>query len=391
VSVNRENPTWDPFSAEQRKDPYPLYAWLREHEPVHYNERRKVFALTRFADVMAAAHDADTFSSAWGPSITGQESRFPNVIAMDNPRHDQLRKLVSRGFTPRAMAKIADDVERITAELIDRFIERGSVELVEEFSGPLPILVIAALLGIDLPDVPMFKGWADALVRQDTEDSESVAAARSAYQGIDAYIREAIRDREARPRDDLITRLVQAEVDGERLSVEEVVGFCFLLMVAGTETTTNLIGNATVALVQQPEVKAELAQNARLLDNAIEEFLRYIGPVQSLGRQATRDVTLHGVTIPEGSRVALLWAAANRDPAEFDEPDRLDIHRTFKRHVALGHGIHYCLGAALARMETKSAFEAMLTRLPNWQLLDDEVSYAPSPQVRSPKFLNLSF
>ena len=181
MNGNRENPTWDPFNAEQRKDPYPLYAWLRKHEPVHYNERRKVFALMRFADVMAAAHDADTFSSAWGPSITGQESRSPNVIAMDNPRHDQLRKLVSRGFTPRAMAKIADDVERITVELIDRFIERGSVELVEEFSGPLPILVIAALLGIDSPDVPMFKGWADALVRQDTEDPKSVAAARGAY------------------------------------------------------------------------------------------------------------------------------------------------------------------------------------------------------------------
>lgn len=391
--MNGERPTrvWDPFDAQQRKDPFPLYAWLREHQPVHYNERRRVFALTRFADVMAAAHDAEVFSSAWGPSITGQESRFPNVIAMDNPRHDQLRKLVSRGFTPRAMAKIAADVERITTELVDGFIERGKVELVEEFSGALPILVIAALLGIDSPDVPMFKGWADALVRQDIEDPESVAAARDAYRGIDLYVRAAIREREARPRDDLITRLVEAEVDGERLSVEEVVGFCFLLMVAGTETTTNLIGNATVALAQQPSVRAELAQNIGLLDNAIEEFLRYVGPVQSLGRQATRDVTLHGVTIPEGSRVALVWAAANRDPAEFDEPDRLTIHRTFKRHVALGHGIHYCLGAALARMETKAAFEAMLTRMPEWQLVDDEVSYAPSPQVRGPRFLNLAF
>ena len=368
---------YDPYSHQLQEDPYPTYRRLRDEYPVYHNRERDFWALTRFDDVWAAVHDPEVFSSAQGIVVSSSEfdaagAFLPMMIMMDPPRHDDLRSLVNRAFTPRRIAAMEESVRAVAIELIDSFSERLSCDFVREFAAPLPTIVIADLIGVRREDRAQFRHWSDQLVQADPDKPELVQDALAAGAELYSYFATIVAERRKEPRDDLATALIEAEIDGQHLSEEELLGFLFLLLVAGNETTTNLITNGAVLLAQHPEARAELAENPSLIGGAVDEILRYDSPVQGLARTLTRDVTIHGETIPQDAKVLLVYGSANRDEREFADPDRFDIHRRIERSVAFGHGVHYCLGAALARLEGRVAYEELLGRFPDYGLDDPQ-------------------
>jgi cytochrome P450 len=387
--------TYNPFVDTSRADPYALYGRLRDEAPVYHNPERGFWALSRFDDVVAAAHDPDRYLSGRGITLGQGEGRptgfqVPTIITMDNPRHDQLRRLVSRGFTGRQTGGFEPRVRAAARALVDQFADAPTVELVEAMLGPLPIIVISELLGVDDSERDAFKGWADTMLRQQPDQPDTIAAARDAAALGERFATEVIEARRRQPTDDLVSQLLAAEIDGERLTDAEILGFCLVLLVAGTETTTNLIGNGLLALLDHRDQLARLRADRSLLPNAVEEMLRWCGPVHQLTRTTACDVEVHGVTIPADAQVALVWAAANRDPREFgDDAGEFRIDRTIERHVAFGHGIHFCLGAALARLEARIAFEELFDRFSAWELVDPQIDYAPSSNIRTPAALHL--
>lgn len=385
--------SFDPRSHELHEDPFPTYRRLRDEFPLYHNETGGFWALSRFEDVRAAVHDPATFSSARGITLTETAFRnaLPTMITMDPPRHDELRTLVKRSFTPRRIEGLTSRVRAVARELLDGFSERGHCDLVAEFAGPLPTIVIAELLGVPGEDRDMFRRCSDAVVRGDSEDPALRAAAADAGAELAAYFAEVIAERRRSPGDDLVTELVRTQVDDRSLSDEELLGFCFLLLAAGNETTMNLIGNAAVLLARHPDQRAMLADDPALLGSAVEEFLRFESPVQALVRTVTRTVELHGGRVPEGAKVVLVLGAASRDDREFDDPDRFDILRGSERHLAFGLGPHYCLGAALARMEAKVAFEELLARIPAYHLATDHLERVHSGIVRGLERIPLEF
>jgi len=364
---------YDPFDAEILNDPYPTYRMLRDTAPVFRAEESHTWVLSRHADVQAAALDHGTYSSVDGifPTPPGSDfigSFLPMMIVMDPPRHDQLRALVSRAFTPRRVAGLQDAVTRMAAELFDRLDEgSGSADFVADFAAILPAAVIADLLGVPAADRDRFRLWSSRLVQVDVthgQTTDALAAAASIY----AYFTEFLADRRRAPREDLMSALVNATVDGVGLTDDEVLGFCALLLVAGYETTTNLLGNSAVVLAQHPRTRRRLAADRTLLGPAVEELLRYDSPAQGLSRTLTRDVVLHETTMKRGDRVLLLFGSANRDERAFPDPDVFDVDRTCEHQVAFGRGIHFCLGAALARMEARIALNALLDKVPDWEV-----------------------
>ncbi|HET9731917.1 MAG TPA: cytochrome P450 [Acidimicrobiales bacterium] len=363
---------YDPFSHELHADPYPVYRQLRDEHPVYRCQRRGLWALTRFGDVWDAVHDPVTFSSAKGifPTATdvAAEAFFPMIIMMDPPRHTQLRGLVSRAFTPRRIAAMESAIRAVADELMAQFVEDGGCDLVPSFAAPLPTVVIADLLGVPRSDRAEFRHRSDQLVKGDPDDPASYHEAMEGAGALYAYFGEILAERRRQPREDLITALLHAEVEGDRLSEEELLGFCFLLLVAGNETTTNLISNAAVLFAQHPDARAAVVRDRARLAGAIEECVRHDSPVQGLARTLARDVELHGQRLAAEERVLLVFGAANRDDREFDDADRFDIDRRTDRHLAFGHGIHHCLGASLARLEARIAFEALLDQLPDYEL-----------------------
>jgi cytochrome P450 len=383
---------FDPYDPATQADPYPVYQELRDHRPVAHNEERGFWALSRFEDVLTAAHDPARFCSGQGITLEGQaRGPFPNLITLDDPRHGELRKLVARGFTARPVSAFEGRVRDLAGSLIDDFAGDGSVELVAALTGPLPMIVVGDLIGVDPDDRERFRAWADALVHQDVRRPETVQAGREAGAAIGEYFAGIIAERRSRRRDDLVSQLLDATVGGPHLADEEVLGFCFLIIVAGTETTTNLIGNGTLALATHPNERSKLLADRSLVASAVEEMLRWDSPVQGLARTTTCDVELHGTVIPEGERVQLLFGAANRDEREFEAPDRFDVGREIERHVAFGHGVHYCLGAALARLEGRVVFEELLARIPDWHVDPTGVEWIHSSSVRGPARLPLEF
>lgn len=379
---------YDPFDDVVQQDPYPTYRWLRDEAPLFRNDRLDFWALSRFDDVLSAAHDPVTFSSV-DAVLLGESSGEmpPMMITMDSPRHDELRAIVSRSFTPRAISGLEDRVRRIAGELLDELDPSSPVEMVEGFNVPLPVMVIADLLGVAREDRAQFKEWSDIVVAMDPADPASMEASMGAGFELAGYFEEIAAARRAEPTDDLVSLLVGAE-DAGRCSFGEVLGFCLLLLIAGNETTTNLLGNAMVALAAHPDQLAALTKDHSMIPAAIEEVLRYDSPVQGLTRNTTTEVELHGELLPAGAQVMLLWASANRDDREFQRPDDFDIHRSAGRTVAFGHGLHYCLGAALARLEARVAFEEMFTRFPGWEV-DAPIEWIRSGPVRGPEQLRL--
>ncbi|HEX6747265.1 MAG TPA: cytochrome P450 [Longimicrobium sp.] len=361
-----EAATMDIFSPETRRDPYPLYDRLRAAAPVFQEPRSGHWMLFDYDSVRRALNDADVFSSVVAPNAP-RTSRW--LIFSDPPRHTHLRGLVMRAFTPRAVAAMEPRIRELSRGLLDPAIERGEMDLVADYAVPLPLLVIAEMLGAPAEDRPRFRRWTDAMVAMAHTVADDDAAARAvadfvaAHDEMAAYLPPLLEARRRNSRDDLLTRLVEVEIEGERLAEEDILGFFELLLLAGHETTANLISNAVLSLAAHPDQLARLRAEPALVPGAVEEVLRYRSPVQAVFRRAKREVELGGRAIPAGALVLAWIGAANRDPARFAEPARFDVARDPNPHVAFGHGIHFCMGAALARIEGRVALAHLLDRL----------------------------
>lgn len=352
----------DLFSEAMRRDPYPAYRQLRETSPVLHVPAFKACLVFDYETVRRVLHDHDAFGNA----VPGPKDWF---IFSDPPRHTRLRNLIAKAFTPRSVANLEPRVRELGRGMLDAVLDRGTMDLAAEFAGPLPMIVIAEMLGIPPADMPRYRRWSDdilalsySLFRGDAEQ-QAVSTFRSATAEMREYLPRLLTERRAAPRDDLLTRLVQAEVDGERLTDDEILGFFQLLLVGGQETTVGLIGNAVLCFAEHPDQYARLRADRGLLPAAIEEVLRYRSPLQWVMRTPTRDVELHGQTLPAGALVLPVIGSANRDPKAFAEPEQFDITREPNPHVAFGLGIHACLGAPLARLEARVALTELLGRM----------------------------
>lgn len=372
---------FNPYSRSHLGNPYPVYSALREERPVHLNERPRFWTISRFADVQAALRDWSVFSSGGGITLDGFTGIKPMIILMDPPRQAELRKVLLGAFASRRITMQKSSIRQTARYLLDRLDDTTDVDLVAEFAAPLPIMVIADMLGVDPGDRELFKGWSNGIMATQAGDYESL---QRNYEHIFAYFSDIIAQRRAAPRDDLVTALVQADIEGARVTDDEILGFCALLLIAGNETTTNLIGNGVVLLGKNPDARSQIVSDMSLLPGAIEEVLRFDGPVPTLTRTTTKDIELHGTVIPGGEKVLLLLAAANRDPRVFDDPERFDIHRRGPNHIEFGSGIHYCLGANLARLEARVVFEELLARFPEYELASTDLTYFNTPSIRGP-------
>ncbi|MFC9594883.1 cytochrome P450 [Streptomyces sp. NPDC056944] len=377
------------FTWEFASDPYPAYAWLREHAPVHRTTLPsgvEAWLVTRYADARQAladqrlsknpAHHDESPHAKGKTGIPGERKAelMTHLLNIDPPDHTRLRRLVSKAFTPRRVAEFAPRVQELTDRLIDSFVERGSADLIHEFAFPLPIYAICDLLGVPPEDQDDFRDWAGMMIRHGGGPRGGVARSVKKMRG---YLAELIHRKREEPGDDLISGLIKASDHGEHLTENEAAAMAFILLFAGFETTVNLVGNGLYALLRHPEQRALLqaslaAGETGLLETGVEELLRFDGPVEmATWRYATRALTIGGQEIPAGEPVLVVLAAADRDPERFDGPDVLDLARRDNQHLGYGHGIHYCLGAPLARLEGQAALATLLTRLPDLRLAAD--------------------
>jgi len=354
---------YDPAAPDFQARLPEVYEWLREEAPV-YRSPAGWWALSRFEDVRAAAADPVLFSSE-GTDIS--QGLLPFIQSLDPPRHDALRALVSRAFTAKRIAALEPRIRAVARELLGGFAGAGRGDLLAQYARQLPSRVIGELIGIPPEVREAFLGWTDALVEA-APDGEGAERVRGPAASIYREFSTLLEARRREPRDDLASALLEAEIDGVRLSQPELLGFCFVLIVAGNDTTTNLIANGAVLLARHPEQRKLLVEQPARLPNAIEEMLRLESPAQALPRILRRNATLHGVALSAGALVRLVWGAANRDPREFEDAERFDVARPLRRHLGFGHGIHFCLGAHLARLEARVAFEELLARLPDYAL-----------------------
>jgi cytochrome P450 len=365
----------DFFSDEMRRNPYPLYAQMREVSPVLHLPQFDLWLIFEYDDVKRAVNDPAAFSSA---ASQGRSKPFDWLIFSDPPRHTKWRAIIMRAFTPRMVANLEPRIRVLSRELLDPWIERGEMDLAVDYAAQLPLLVIAEMLGVPSADRPQLKRWSDAILglANTLTGGEKAVHARDQFSAavteMRPYVATQIEGRRAFPTDDLMSRLVEAEVDGERLTEDEILGFFQLLLLAGSETTTNLINNAMLCIVEHPEQHVRLQGTLDLIPSAIEEVLRYRSPLQAVFRKTTRDVQLRGQTIPEGSLVLPMIGSANRDAGQFPAPDRFDVTRDPNPHIAFGYGPHFCIGAPLARLEGRIALEDLLTRLADVKLASND-------------------
>jgi cytochrome P450 len=392
---------FNPMDPEFLADPYPTYHRLRDEDPVHRSPL-DFWVLTRYEDVAVVLRDPRFIKE---PLVSVVAARFgvtvpPGVglsmLDRDPPDHTRLRSLVSKAFTPRVIEGLRPRVQTIVDDLIARAEAVGSMDLIEEFAYPIPVNVICEMLGVPVEDHERFKGWSLDIARGLDSvwlplESEIPKRSGAARHAIGDYMRELIAERRASPRGDLLSALIAAEEAGDKLSEDELIATCILLLIAGHETTVNLIGNGTRALLRHPEELRRLRETPGLIPSAVEELLRYDGPVQRTARITTTEVTIGGRTIPKGEMVMPFIGAADRDPSQFPDPDRLDLGRTDNRHIAFGWGIHFCLGAPLARVEGQIAIDTLVRRLPRLTLVDDEPEYRQSLTLRGLKALPVTF
>ncbi len=376
---------FNPFLPSFLADPYPAYARLRAEEAVHKSPALQAWVLTGYDACAEVLRDHERFSSESrhatsqiGRTLNRQRlesplGHVPTVLNVDPPVHTRLRSLVNRAFTPRVVEGLRPRIEQVTASLLADAEGDGPFELMGALAQPLPVIVIAELLGVPPADRELFKRWSNAIAATtDVLGSPAILeAARDASQALAGYIADVVRERMAAPREDLISLLLRAEESGERLSREELLAFSILLLVAGNETTTNLIGNGMLALLREPpETWAALRSQPERVPAAVEELLRFDSPVQGVVRFAARDGEIDGVRVAAGETVLAMVGAANRDPARFGDPDRPDLGRDVRHHLSFGMGIHYCLGAPLARVEAEAAFEALVRRFATPRLVE---------------------
>ncbi len=359
----------DVSASEQPLDPFPGYERMRKSQPVFRDPQSGAWHVFRYDDVQRVLSEHVTFSSRMGgenPSETGQLFAA-SLINTDPPRHRQLRSLVTQAFTPRAVEALAPRIAEITDELLAPVVSAGAMDLIADLAYPLPVIVIAELMGIPAGDRDRFKTWSDAIVSQ-TRPAANERHHDDANREMADYFLGMIEERRRRPGNDLISRLLAAQIEGEYLSVVELLGFCSLLLVAGNETTTNLIGNAVLCFSEHPGTIPRLAAEPSLLPEAVEEVLRYFSPVQSMYRVSAADTTIGEHQIPAGSPLVAWIGSANRDEKHFLHPDVFDVGRTPNRHLAFGQGIHFCLGAPLARLEARIELQTVIDCLPGLAL-----------------------
>ncbi len=351
-------------------DPEPELAMLRADSPVHWYEPGRFWALTRHADILAVSRDPQTFCSSRGVLMQDREravSAADSILYVDPPAHVRYRKLVSRGFTPRRVAALEDTVRRLARGLLDAVDPHVEIDLVDTIAAPLPLLVIADLIGVPAADRERFRIWSDAVMEAAsgiTEDNALLALE------LVEYFRAALRDRVAAPRDDLLTVLVEAEVDGERLAPAEQLGFCMSLLVAGNETTRSAISGGVVTLAEHAEQRRRLVADPTVLPGGVEEVLRWVTPIAAMSRTATCDAVIGDQKVTAGDYVVMVYLSANRDEEVFG-PDsaRFDVTRASNPHLTFGTGEHFCLGASLARLETRVILDELLQRWPSYALV----------------------
>ncbi len=374
--------------------------WLRENDPVYWSEKSQLFIVSKFADVSYVSKNPEIFCSGQGilPGITVRQG----LIDEDAPRHTMLRNLIRGGFTPRMVKKLEEAFREITTDAIDAVAEQGECDFVEDIAVPLPLLLIAEMIGIHKEDRRDFHRWSDAMMagQGNFDDPEIMAKAGQAFVEYSTYVSKIIEDRRENPQDDLVSILVGAKdsgaleefdvanthgnVDVEQIEManDELIMLLVTLMVAGNETTRNGLSGAMDLLIQHPDIRQELIDDPSLIPDAIEEMLRLVSPVRSFARTATRDTELGGKAIAEGQKVLMVYPSANRDADEFADPDRFDIRRK-PHHLAFGIGTHFCLGANLARMELRVALAELLRRLPDMEFSDGGARVVPHALVRS--------
>ena len=374
---------FNPYSYEFHDDPYPVYRQLRDEAPAYRDDELGFWALSRYDDVISALHDPDTYCSRFG--ITLEEGNpVPMLLTTDPPAHTALRRLVSRAFTPRRVADLEPAIRELSRAYLDDLRGRPAADLVADYAAPLPMDVISRLLGVPDADQEQLRGWSDALLHREEGDKDVTPAGIDAAYRLYKYFSAFVTDRRAQPgADDLAAALVAAESEGEQLTDDQVVGFLFLLIIAGNETTTKLLGNSLLALQRFPRQRETVVAERGRIPDAVEETLRYDGSTQLMARTLTRDVVLHGAELPAGDKVLLLLGSANRDERAWDRPDEFDIDRARpSQHLAFGHGIHVCLGAALARLEMRVSLEELLARFPGYEIDEGGLERVHSGNVR---------
>jgi cytochrome P450 family 142 subfamily A polypeptide 1 len=371
--------------------PFGDWAWMREHAPAYWDAANCVWALTRYADVIAAEKDPATYSSHRAPRPHGDH--LPMMISMDDPEHARRRKLVSNGFTPRRVRAHEATIRRICTEIVDRVAPRGECDFVWDIAAPLPLLLIADLLGFPPESYDDLLRWSDDLIRATTADPapEVALAAMQAMLAFRDFQLEVIADRRARPQDDLVTILCDAEIDGERLDDESIIQESLLILIGGDETSRHVMTDGMLALLEHPDQLAILRDDPGAIEQGVEELLRWVSPIKNMARTVTRDVELYGQTLRAGDQVVLMYPAANRDPAVFPDPDRLDVRRYPNPHLAFGFGPHFCMGASLARVELRVMFSELLRRLPDLHLAGDPLPRRSSNFISGPEAMPVAF
>ena len=369
---------FNPLSNDFFDDPYDTYKWLRDEVPCYHNERLGFWALSRFDDVVTAHRDWKTFTSTHGLTLDqltepGANFSHQSIIMMDPPEHDRMRKLVSRAFTPRAITRMDDIARGVINHYLDEVQGEPQFDAVEDFAAPFPVEIISAILGVPAADRQQIRHWTDAMLFRLPNDPRPTQEGMEGGLNQVLYFLELIKDKRAHPGEDMIDQLIEAEVpddDGnlQRLTDEEIAGFATLLAAAGSETVTKLVGSAIMLFHLNPGEWKKLFDDPTKTANAVEEVLRFWAPSQYQGRFSNVDSEWHGVTLPAGQPVFLLTGAANRDEREYENPDVFDIDREIGLSIGLGHGIHACLGAALARLESRLAIEAWRDRYPSYEV-----------------------
>lgn len=397
---------FNPFDPAFRVNPYAVYENLRMNTPVHMPLGAWVFS--RYADCMRVLHDPNVSSDEKNSDLYKEfakqqevsefvalRDRMKPFLFMDPPDHTRLRGLVAKAFTPRVVQDLKPRIQQIVDDLIDAAEPTGEIEIIEDFAYPLPVTVISELLGVPPSDWEKFKGWSRELARSlDPEialPKEVLDQRREIFLTFVGYFRELIADHKASPRNDLLSALIAAEEEGEQLTEDELLSTCVLLLIAGHETTVNLIGNGMLALLRNQDQLERLRQDSSLARTAVEEVLRYDSPVQMTGRTALEDIDVDGVVVKKGQQAVILLASANRDSAQFDNPDRFDVGRTPNPHISFSQGIHFCLGAPLARVEGQAALATIARRLKKMELQVEQPEYKENIVLRGLAALPVSF
>ena len=390
--------TYNPFSARTAQDPYPVYAALRDRAPVHRSRLLNAWLFTRHADIDAILRDHRRFSSdpRNGALTARQRAMLPTpeeatILTLDPPDHTRLRALVNKAFTRRAVAALEPRIRGVLAALLDAIEDPSGFDLIQAVAQPLPVIVIAEMLGVPPGDRAQFKLWSSqrSRVLEPTIGTRERRLAGEAVRALDAYFRSIIAERRAAPRDDILSALVHAEDAGESLTEREMLNMLRLLLIAGHETTVNLIGNGVLALLRNPDELQRLRDDPGLIPSAVEELMRFDSPVQTDFRRVLEDCEVNGFPLRKRDNIAVLLGAANRDPEVFSDPDRLDVGRTGAAHLSLGRGVHHCLGAPLARLEARIALEMVLERSPRMRLLDSRPRFRKTIVLRGLRSLPL--